>query len=70
MTTNRLCSTEEASRETGLSKYELRLGWKQGRYPALAIGSRDARQVRLRWNIPLLVAAIRKNMTEQTKEDA
>ncbi len=61
-----LVNTEQASRKTGLSTYELRLGWKEGRYPALVIGSHDQRK-RLRWNLDLLEEAIKSRMNEGGK---
>ena len=59
---NRLLSTKEASQECGLSEYELRIGYKQGRYPALEIGSRNSSVKRLRWNLPVLMDAIQRQM--------
>ena len=56
-----LVSTKVASRETGLSEYELRIGFRQGRYPAIEIG-RGTRAKRLRWNLDILRAAIRRDM--------
>lgn len=58
-----LVTTKVAARETGLSEYELRAGFRQGRYPAIEIGNGE-RAKRLRWNLDLLRASIRKNMVE------
>ena len=57
-----LVNTEEAARRTGLSAYELRTGFKEGRYPALQIGRGDRRRS-LRWDINRLEAAIFENMS-------
>lgn len=48
-----LVSTKKAAELTGLSQYELRRGFRQGRYPAIVIGSGDERKT-LRWNVELL----------------
>ena len=56
-----LVTTKQAAKATGLSEYELRRGWKEGRYPALVIGSGDERR-RLRWNLEALEAAIMAQM--------
>lgn len=56
-----LVSTKKASEVTGLSEYELRIGFMQGRYPALLIGRGESRR-RLRWNVDVLLEAIRKQM--------
>ena len=61
--TKRLATTWEASQASGLSVYELRRGYKQGRYPALEIGD-GQRSRRLRWNLAVLNEAIEKLMTE------
>ena len=58
-----LLTTKQAAAETGLSEYELRLGFKQGRYPSLLIGQGD-RARRLRWNLEILEEAIAKHMKE------
>ena len=63
-----LLTTNQAAAATGLSEYELRLGWKAGRYPALVIGSGGNRP-RLRWRLDLLQAAIEKAMIEQDKAE-
>ena len=55
-----LVTTKQAAEATGLSEYELRRGWKEGRYPALVIGRGDER--RLRWNLEALEEAIRAQM--------
>lgn len=54
-------STEEAARHTGLSTYELRRGFKEGRYPALLVGRGDRRKF-LRWDIELLEQALKEAM--------
>ena len=56
-----LVNTKAAAQATGLSEYELRRGWKEGRYPALVIGRGDDRR-RLRWNLEALQAAILAQM--------
>ncbi len=63
-----LLTTDEAAAATGLTAYELRLGFKAGKYPALRIG-RGGCQPRLRWRLDLLEAAIEKAMLEQEKAD-
>lgn len=63
-----LLTTEQAAQATGLSQWELRAGWKSGKYPALAIGS-GGKRTRLRWRLDLLEAAIVKAMQEQEHED-
>lgn len=65
-----LVSTKDASIDVKLSEYELRIGFKQGRYPAIEIGQGE-RAKRLRWDLDLLREAIRKNMLEtQVKNKA
>lgn len=59
-----LVNTKKAAQERGLSEYELRLGFKQGRYPALEIG-RGNRRRSLRWDLDMLDEALRKQMTER-----
>lgn len=59
-----LVTTEQASKAVGLSQYELRRGWKEGRYPALVIGRQEQRR-RLRWNLEVLQAAIMEQMKER-----
>ena len=66
----KLLTTKEAAQETGLSEYELRLGWKQGRYPALAVGSCESSFRRLRWNLPILMNAIEKQMQNDVASSA
>lgn len=61
-----LATTVKASEHTGLSQYELRRGWKEGRYPALVIGRGDQRR-RLRWNLEALDKAILQEM-ERNRE--
>lgn len=56
-----LVNTEEAARRTGLSTYELRAGFKEGKYPALQIGRGDRRKS-LRWDVDRLEAAIFESM--------
>ena len=56
-----LVSTKRAAEVTGLSEWELRRGWKAGRYPALVIGNGGDRP-RLRWNLEALLAAIEQQM--------
>ena len=57
-------NTKRAAQETGLSEYELRIGFKQGRYPALEIGRGDRRRS-LRWDLDILRDSLRRQMTEQ-----
>ena len=57
-------NTEKAAQATGLTAYELRLGFKQGRYPALEIG-RGNRRRSLRWDLDVLQEALRQQMTEK-----
>lgn len=57
-------NTKRAAQETGLTEYELRLGFKQGRYPALEIG-RGNRRRSLRWDLEVLCDSLRRQMTEQ-----
>lgn len=57
-------NTKRAAQETGLSEYELRTGFKQGRYPALEIGRGDRRRS-LRWDLDILRDSLRRQMTEQ-----
>jgi len=56
-----LVTTKQAAEATGLSEYELRRGFLEGKYPALVIGRGDQRR-RLRWNLEALQAAILKGM--------
>lgn len=57
-------NTEKAAQATGLTTYELRLGFKEGRYPALEIG-RGNRRRSLRWDLDVLQEALRRRMTEE-----
>ena len=63
-----LLTTKEAALKTGLSEYELRLGFKQGRYPALCVGNESQRSRRLRWNLEILEEAIAEQMKSQKEE--
>lgn len=56
-------NTREAARQTGLSEYELRTGFKQGVYPALEIGRGDRRRS-LRWDLDVLRATLEARMTQ------
>ena len=60
MNENRLFSTKETAKKFRMSEYELRKGWKEGRFPAYEIGS--GRGTRLRWNLNLLEMAIMEQM--------
>ena len=60
----RFVNTKLAAHETGLTEYELRTGFKQGRYPALEIG-RGNRRRSLRWDLDVLQETLRRQMTEQ-----
>lgn len=62
-------STKKAAQETGLTEYELRIGFKQGRYPALEIGRGDRRRS-LRWDLDVLGEALRRQMGTQTVTEA
>ena len=64
----KLVSTAEAAKETGLSEWELRDGFKKGRYPALLIGKAD-KAPRLRWDIDLLSDAIKEQMYKSMSEN-
>ena len=57
----RFVNTKAAARATGLSEWELRVGFKQGLYPALEIGRGDRRRT-LRWDLDLLQEALRAKM--------
>jgi len=59
----KLVTTSIASAATGLSEWELRRGYKAGIYPAIQIG-RGSNQKRLRWDLDILVDAIRTQMTK------
>lgn len=54
-------STEEAAKHFGISTYELRRGFKEGRYPALEVGRGDRRRF-LRWDLDILGEALREAM--------
>ena len=56
-----LVSTKIAAQYTGLSEYELRQGFKEGRYPALETGRGNRRRL-LRWNLEALDARIHEQM--------
>ena len=56
-----LTNTRGASLATGLSEWELRTGFKEGRYPALEIG-RGSRRRALRWDVDVLRAALEEQM--------
>ncbi len=62
-----LVTTDEAAKATGLSAWELRIGFKQGRYPAIEIG-RGERARRLRWNLDMLNAAIQQQMLDDQQQ--
>ncbi|MBR4500883.1 MAG: hypothetical protein IKP22_03205 [Clostridia bacterium] len=63
-----LVTTKEAAEVTGLSEYELRRGFLEGKYPALVIGRGDQRR-RLRWNLEALQTAILKGMGVKQWQD-
>mgnify|MGYP003302421253 CR=1 FL=1 len=56
-----LVNTKRASQFSGLTEYELRIGYKEGRYPALEIG-RGERRKSLRWDLDLLQATLHDRM--------
>lgn len=62
-----LATTKQAAKATGLSEWELRAGWKQGRYPAIEIGQGE-RARRLRWNLDLLQQAITDQMVSNQEQ--
>lgn len=62
-----LVTTKKAAEVTGLSAYELRRGFLEGKYPALVIGRGDQRR-RLRWNLEALQTAILKEMQMNTSD--
>lgn len=64
MNENRLVNTAEAAAATGLTEFQLRLGWKSGQYPAIKLGD-NGRGVRLRWNLQLLEQAINEQMISE-----
>lgn len=63
-----LVSTKVAAKAVKLSEYELRTGYKQGKYPALEIGF-GTRAKRLRWDIKLLKEAIDEIMRNKREEN-
>ena len=63
-----LVPTADASAATGLSEWELRRGFKEGKYPAILIG-RGNRARRLRWDLDLLREAIRDLMSNNGGKD-
>ncbi len=63
-----LVNTRDAARMVGLSEYELRLGFKQGIYPALEIGRGDRRRS-LRWNVEKLEAVLEARMEARLTPD-
>ena len=65
----KLLTTAEAAAATGLSEYELRKGEKEGRYPAIWIGGRNARSGKMRWNLEFLNTAIIRQMMEQHSDN-
>ncbi len=62
-----LVTTDQAANATGLSAWELRAGFKQGKYPAIEIG-RGEQKKRLRWNLDMLQAAIQQQMLEDQQQ--
>lgn len=62
-----LVTTDQAAKATGLSTWELRIGFKQGRYPAIEIG-RGERARRLRWNLDMLQDAINQQMLDEQQQ--
>ena len=58
-----LVSTKEAAIAMELSEYELRTGYRQGKYPALEVG-RGTRAKHLRWNLDKLREAVDQIMDE------
>lgn len=58
---SKFVNTRTAAQCIGISEYELRTGFKQGRYPALEIG-RGSRRRSLRWDIDLLRKALEERM--------
>ena len=59
-----LLSTEEASQMFGVSQYELRRGYREGRYPAIEIGSSENRFRKIKWRADLLEEALGKTKGE------
>lgn len=62
-------STKGAAQATGLSEFELRQGFKQGRYPALEVGRGNRRRF-LRWDLDVLQEALRRQMQAGETETA
>lgn len=62
----RLITTREASRITGLSEYELRMGAKQGRYPVILVGDDDCKMKRMKWNMTALERALQEQLAVYT----
>ena len=60
----KLHPTKATATHFSISEYELRLGFKEGRYPALEIG-RGNRRRSLRWDWDVLQEALRQQMTEK-----
>ncbi len=60
----RFVNTREAARETGLSEYTLRQGFKQGLFPALEIG-RGSRRRSLRWDLDVLQSRLQERMLSE-----
>lgn len=58
----RLITTREASRITGLSEYELRMGARQGRYPVILVGDDDCKMKRMKWNLTALERALQEQL--------
>ena len=60
-------TTKRAAQVTGISEYELRSGFKEGRYPALEIGRGDRRRT-LRWDLETLQEALKRRMLQSATE--
>ena len=60
-------TTKRASQLTGISEYELRIGFKEGKYPALEVGRGDRRRT-LRWDIDVLQEALKRRMQHGVTE--
>lgn len=63
----KLHPTKETAEHFALSEYELRTGFKEGRYPALEIG-RGNRRRSLRWDWDTLQEALLNQMTARPVE--
>ncbi len=61
---SKFVNTRTAAQSIGISEYELRTGYKQGRYPALEIG-RGSRRRSLRWDIDLLRKTLEDRMLSE-----